>query len=101
MEEWSRLTGGGGLSGIDVADDDHVDVHLLLTAMRREVSRLSIKISAIARSMLLRASQKLTHSQMEGKDGVDSPHDGGCGCLYFGLCRLDTRLNLSRENGCQ
>jgi hypothetical protein len=28
-----RLTaGGGGLSGVDVADNDHVDVHLLLTA---------------------------------------------------------------------
>lgn len=25
-------TGGGGLSGVDVADNDHVDVHLLLTA---------------------------------------------------------------------
>jgi len=28
----SALTGGGGFSGIDVADNDHVDVHLLLTA---------------------------------------------------------------------
>jgi hypothetical protein len=28
-----RLTaGGGGLSGVDVADNDHVNVHLLLTA---------------------------------------------------------------------
>ena len=27
-----RLTAGGrGLSGVDVADDDHVDVHLLFT----------------------------------------------------------------------
>ena len=26
-----RLTGGGGLSAVDVADDDHVDVHLLFT----------------------------------------------------------------------
>jgi hypothetical protein len=25
------VAGGGGLSGIDVADNDHVDVHLLLT----------------------------------------------------------------------
>jgi hypothetical protein len=26
-----RLTGGGRLSAVDVADDDHVDVHLLFT----------------------------------------------------------------------
>lgn len=26
-----RLTGCGGLATVDVADDDHVDVHLLLT----------------------------------------------------------------------
>ena len=57
--EGSRLTGGGGLSGIDVADDDHVDVHLLLTAMRRMVSRCSIKMSAIAMSMLPMESQML------------------------------------------
>jgi len=25
------MTGGGGLARIDVADDDHVDVHLFLT----------------------------------------------------------------------
>ena len=28
---WRRLTGGGGLAAVDVADDDHVDVHLLFT----------------------------------------------------------------------
>lgn len=32
---------------------------------------------------------------MEGKERIDSPHDCGCGWLFFGLCRLDTRLNLS------
>lgn len=37
------LTSGGGLSGIDVADNDHVDVHLLLTASRRQVSGCSIE----------------------------------------------------------
>jgi hypothetical protein len=26
-----QVTSGGGLSGIDVADNDHVNVHLLLT----------------------------------------------------------------------
>ena len=26
-------TGGGRLAGVDVADNDHVNVHLLLTAM--------------------------------------------------------------------
>ena len=30
--EGGLTAGGGGLSGIDVADNDHVDVHLLLTA---------------------------------------------------------------------
>ena len=34
---------------------------------------------------------------MEGKDSLDSPHDCGCGCLFFGLCRLDTRLSLLAE----
>lgn len=34
------LTSGGGLAGIDVADNDHVDVHLLLTAEEIEVSGL-------------------------------------------------------------
>jgi hypothetical protein len=28
------LTSGGGLSGVDVADNDDVDVKLLLTVMR-------------------------------------------------------------------
>ncbi len=30
--EEGLTAGGGGLSGVDVADNDHVDVHLLLTA---------------------------------------------------------------------
>jgi len=56
----SRLTGGGGLSGIDVADNDHVNVHLLLTAMASMVSRCPIKIAAIALAMLRMASQMRT-----------------------------------------
>jgi hypothetical protein len=35
IEGRERLTGGGGLARIDVADDDHVDVHLFLTAAKR------------------------------------------------------------------
>jgi hypothetical protein len=46
------LTSGGGLSGIDVADNDHVDVHLLLTVEGRQVSKKAIKIEA---AMLLMA----------------------------------------------
>lgn len=38
------LTGGGGLARIDVADNDHVDVHLFLTIRQRLVSQESIKI---------------------------------------------------------
>ena len=34
----SRLTSGGGLAGIDMADNDDVDMSLLLTAERRQVS---------------------------------------------------------------
>lgn len=48
------LTGGGGLARIDVADNDHVDVHLLLTTGRREVSDESIKICSRVEMMLLR-----------------------------------------------
>jgi hypothetical protein len=47
------LTGGGGLAGIDVADNDHVDVHLFLTAERPEVSKQSIKIRSRCEMMLL------------------------------------------------
>lgn len=39
------LTGGGGLSGIDVADNDDVDVKLLLTIEQTAVSILcSVKL---------------------------------------------------------
>jgi hypothetical protein len=44
FEARSELTGSCGLARIDVADNDHVDVHLLLTIKRRAVSRESIKI---------------------------------------------------------
>lgn len=39
-----RLTSGGRLARIDVADNDHVDVHLLLTARGRAVSEGAIMI---------------------------------------------------------
>lgn len=32
-------TSGSGLSGVDVADDDHVDMHLFFTAVKSNVSR--------------------------------------------------------------
>lgn len=47
------LTSGGGLSGVDVADNDHVNVHLLLTAERENVSKVSIKLEGIVAMMLL------------------------------------------------
>lgn len=50
IEGWI-LTSGGGLAGIDVADNDHVDVHLLLTADSRRVSKVFIKIECIASVM--------------------------------------------------
>ena len=53
IEGRERLTGGGGLARIDVADDDHVDVHLFLTAQRRGVSAQSIKIDAIVAMKLM------------------------------------------------
>jgi hypothetical protein len=52
VEDRGQLTGGGGLAGIDVADNDHVDVHLFLTAKKRTVSEKSIKIDAIVAMML-------------------------------------------------
>jgi len=51
--EEGRLTGSGGLARIDVADNDHVDVHLLLTAARSMVSQEPIKISHRRAMMLL------------------------------------------------
>jgi hypothetical protein len=54
IEGRGRLTGGGGLARIDVADDDHVDVHLFLTAARRAVSQESIKIHLDVAMMLSR-----------------------------------------------
>lgn len=39
IEERVRgCTSGRGLSGVDVADDDHVDVHLVFTGVRSMVS---------------------------------------------------------------
>ena len=54
IESRRRLTGGGRLARIDVADDDHVDVHLFLTTARRMVSQESIKIRLDIAMMLSR-----------------------------------------------
>jgi hypothetical protein len=71
----SLLTGGGRLAGIDVADNDHVDVHLFLTADTRDVSQESIKIDAIVAIILTMLLMK------EDADvDVDSPH--GCGIEF-------------------
>ena len=41
-----QVTGGGGLSGIDVSDDDDVDVKLLLT---RDAVSMCIRVNSTAR----------------------------------------------------
>jgi hypothetical protein len=51
--ESRKLTGSCGLARIDVADNDHVDVHLLLTTKRSTVSNESIKICEGIVMMLL------------------------------------------------
>ena len=48
------LTGSCGLARIDVADNDHVDVHLFLTTARRRVSQESIKLDINVAMMLSR-----------------------------------------------
>jgi len=61
-----RLTAGGrGLAGVDVADDDHVDVHLLFTAAA---------ISMLCRCGGMRRALDAPRLRVR----VDSPHDGGC-----------------------
>jgi hypothetical protein len=60
-----KLTAGGGrLSGVDVADDDDVDVSLLLTAV--VVSSCSGGGGGGEAAQNVRAG------------GVNLPHDGGC-----------------------
>jgi hypothetical protein len=60
--ERAGLTAGGGrLSGVNVADDDHVDVHLLFTAY-------------IVSGLLM----------VVGQAGDDLPHVGGCVCVFCG-----------------
>jgi hypothetical protein len=88
---WRALTSGGGLAGIDVADNDHVDVHLFLTAAQRQVSQESIKIDIEVAMMLL--------MQRRWQIVVDSPHLDGIGfcrfcvwlCVFFG-----EKLNLGK-----
>ena len=38
------LTGGGGLAGVDVSDDDDVDMSLFLTKMIEDMSEMLIDI---------------------------------------------------------
>ena len=95
VEARGKLTGGGGFAGIDVADNDHVDVHLLLTAAQREVSMRSIKICDGVAMMLWDGTE-----MGEGEDAMlDSPHDCGIGLLTvlcgFLVCRNDS-LNLRK-----
>ena len=82
VEARGKLTGGGGFAGIDVADNDHVDVHLFLTADTRDVSQESIKIDAIVAiitMMLLMEEGRIID--------VDSPH--GCGIEFSSvLCGI-------------
>jgi hypothetical protein len=81
VEGCGRLTGGGGLARIDVADDDHVDVHLFLTVARRRVSQEPIKIEFDVAMMLLQ--------QCWWQIVVDSPHVDGIEflsvCVWFGV----------------
>ena len=68
MRMWLRirgvLTGGGGLARIDVADNDHVNVHLFLTTERWKVSNKAIKICSRLDMMLLMPRWK--------EDGVEA-----------------------------
>jgi hypothetical protein len=80
------LTGGGGLARIDVADNDHVDVHLFLTAEQQAVSKQSIKICSRCETMLLvlRWQEGAWCWRLEAD--VDSPH--GCGIGLLTVCVL-------------
>ena len=42
----SLLTGGGGLAGVDVADDDDVDMSLFFTVMIVDTSAMIIDIKS-------------------------------------------------------
>jgi len=37
-----QCTGGGRFAGIDVADNDDIDVNLFFTVMRREISKICL-----------------------------------------------------------
>jgi hypothetical protein len=91
-EDRLLLTGGSGLAGIDVADNDHVDVHLFLTADTRDVSQESIKLDAIVAiitMMLLMEEGRIVV--------VDSPH--GCGIEFSSvLCVVLIFLRIEVES---
>jgi hypothetical protein len=90
IDDCSRLTGGCGLARIDVADNDHVDVHLFLTAAQRQVSQESIKIDLDVAMMLL--------MQHRWQIVVDSPHVDGIGFLSV-LCVVVCFLGKKVESG--
>jgi hypothetical protein len=89
----SLLTGGGRLAGIDVADNDHVDMHLFLTADTRDVSQESIKIDAIVAIILT-----MLLMEEDADVDVDSPH--GCGIEFSSvLCGSLCFLREEVESG--
>jgi hypothetical protein len=94
IEARSQLTGSCGFARIDVADNDHVDVHLFLTAERRTVSQKPIKICDNIVMIVVDV-------RWMADAHVDSPHGCGivlltvwCGfCLFFGK-----KVNLMMKN---
>jgi hypothetical protein len=78
-----RLTAGGrGLAGVDVADDDHVDVHLFFTA--NAISRMHCVWWGTAR--LCEAAK------------VDSPHVCGIGGVVFEGWKVFEVVRISCRN---
>jgi hypothetical protein len=69
-----QLTGSCGFARIDVADNDHVDVHLFLTTEGRAVSHESIKICDNI-AMIVVDVRWMADAR------VDSPH--GCGIVLL------------------
>ena len=61
MREWlRRLTSGGGLAAVDMANDDDVDMNLLLTV--GTTSAMSIALFASRLSMNRRWRRQIVHT---------------------------------------
>lgn len=77
------LTGSGRLSGVDVSDDNDVDVRLLLTAKKRWSAEVLVIIQEDEAGSL--------HVALMERCCCDSPHDEGCRfvCLFEVLCEED------------